>query len=74
MTLGNNLILLFFTLSFFSAHLTWAQISDDQEQIFIAVVGGTSFGDQASFGKGLVQEEGVFTVETKKGTSPQSTR
>lgn len=43
---------------------------DDKEKVFIAVVGGTSFGDQAAFGKGLVQEEGAFTVETKKGTSP----
>lgn len=42
----------------------------DKEKVFIAVVGGTSFGDQAAFGKGMVQEEGVFTVETKKGTSP----
>lgn len=41
-----------------------------QDSIFIAVVGGTSFGDPASFGKGLVQEEGVFNVETREGTSP----
>ena len=43
---------------------------ENEEKVFIAVVGGTSFGDQAAFGKGLVKEEGVFTVETKKGTSP----
>ncbi len=46
------------------------QAQENDEQIFIAVVGGTSFGDQTLFGKGLVEEEDVFTVETKKGTSP----
>jgi len=41
-----------------------------QDKVFIAVVGGTSFGDPETFGKGLVEEEGVFTVETKVGKSP----
>lgn len=40
------------------------------EKVFIAVVGGTTFGAPEAFGKGLVQEEGVFTVETKAGKSP----
>lgn len=40
------------------------------QDTFIAVVGGTTFGDPAAFGKGLVEEEGEFTVETKAGTSP----
>ncbi len=40
------------------------------DSAFIAVVGGTSFGDPASFGKDLATEEGVFTVETEAGTSP----
>lgn len=41
-----------------------------QEKITIAVVGGTTFGFPASFGAGLVQEEGSLTVETKAGSSP----
>jgi len=40
------------------------------QDTFIAVVGGTTFGDPEAFGKGLVEEEGEFTVETKAGTSP----
>jgi len=40
------------------------------ENIFIAVVGGTSFGVPEAFGKGLVQEEGSFTINTKAGKSP----
>jgi 5'-methylthioadenosine phosphorylase len=50
--------------------LSFTQLPAQDEKIFIAVVGGTSFGDQARFGKGLVQEEGSFTVETKAGNSP----
>ncbi len=41
------------------------------DEVVIAVVGGTSFGDAASFGKGLVQEEGDFTVHTAAGDSPR---
>jgi 5'-methylthioadenosine phosphorylase len=41
-----------------------------QEKTTVAVVGGTTFGDPASFGKGLVSDEGSFTVETNAGTSP----
>ena len=45
-------------------------LNAQEEKVFIAVVGGTSFGEPADFGKGLVQEEEVFEVETKAGTSP----
>jgi len=41
-----------------------------QEKTFIAIVGGTTFGNPETFGKGLVAEEGEFTVETKAGISP----
>ena len=42
----------------------------EEEKVFIAVVGGTSFGNPDTFGKGLVKEEGSFRVDTKKGKSP----
>ena len=41
-----------------------------EEKTTIAVVGGTSFGYPPDFGKGLVEEEGSFTVQTKAGESP----
>ncbi len=41
-----------------------------EEKVTIAVVGGTTFGHPASFGKGLVEEEGSFTVKTHAGESP----
>ena len=41
-----------------------------EEKVTIAVVGGTTFGHAASFGKGLVEEEGSFTVQTTAGKSP----
>jgi len=41
-----------------------------QEKVTIAVVGGTTFGDPASFAKGLVEEEGSLAVETRAGKSP----
>ncbi len=40
------------------------------DQVIVAVVGGTSFGEPASFGKGLVEEEGDLTVQTAAGESP----
>lgn len=42
-----------------------------QKEAFIAVVGGTTFGNPNTFGEGLVDREGVFTIETKVGTSPK---
>lgn len=41
-----------------------------EEKTTIAVVGGTSFGYPPDFGKGLVEEEGSFTVQTEAGESP----
>lgn len=41
------------------------------EKIFIAVVGGTSFGTPEKFGEGLATHEGDFTVPTKAGPSPR---
>lgn len=49
---------------------TIAKDSETGEDTFIAVVGGTTFGDPATFGKGLVEDEGVFTIETESGESP----
>ncbi|MBK1878882.1 hypothetical protein [Pelagicoccus mobilis] len=40
------------------------------ETIFIAVVGGTSFGAPLKFGEGLAAAEGSFSFETKAGPSP----
>lgn len=68
MNLNSKLLNILLTGIFLLTSQLIAQPSD--EKVFIAVVGGTSFGDQASFGKGLVKEEGQFTIETKKGTSP----
>ena len=42
----------------------------EEEKVTIAIVGGTSFGHAASFGKGLVEDEGSFTVTTSAGESP----
>lgn len=42
----------------------------EKEKVTIAIVGGTTFGHAASFGKGLVEEEGSFTVKTSVGESP----
>lgn len=50
--------------------LFFIQASAQNEKTFIAVVGGTSFGDPATFGEGLVQQEGTLTVSTKIGESP----
>ena len=49
---------------------TNAEEGVEDKKVYIAVVGGTTFGDPTAFGKGLVEEEGVFTIETKKGKSP----
>ena len=35
-----------------------ARADSEEEEIFIAVVGGTSFGAPELFGEGLVDEEG----------------
>ena len=40
------------------------------EDIFIAVVGGTSFGNPSQFGVGLAEREREFTIETVAGQSP----
>ncbi len=50
---------------FFSAGL-----AQESNKTFIAVVGGTSFGNPDTFGQGLVKEEGTLTVQTKFGASP----
>ncbi|MDH3709619.1 MAG: hypothetical protein OER04_07005 [Cyclobacteriaceae bacterium] len=62
-----NLILIFVVLLAFWSTIA---IQAQDETVFIAVVGGTSFGEPADFGKGMVEEEGMLTVETKAGTSP----
>lgn len=41
------------------------------EKIFIAVVGGTSFGTPEKFGVGIATAEGDFQFETKAGPSPR---
>lgn len=43
----------------------------DDESIFIAVVGGTSFGAPEKFGEGLVEEEGYIQIETPVGMGPK---
>ncbi|MGI9541896.1 MAG: hypothetical protein ACR2MX_01480 [Cyclobacteriaceae bacterium] len=59
-----------YTLLFFIVPIFATNAQKSTEKVFIAVVGGTSFGAPEAFGKGLVQEEGVFNVETKAGKSP----
>jgi purine nucleoside phosphorylase len=41
------------------------------EKVFIAVVGGTSFGTPEKFGDGLATKEGEFAFETKAGPGPK---
>ena len=41
------------------------------ENIFIAVVGGTSFGAPEKFGQGLVENEGFIQIETPVGLGPK---
>lgn len=40
------------------------------EDIYIAVIGGTSFGAPLKFGEGLVETEREFEIETPAGMSP----
>lgn len=47
----------------------WADAGDDEE-IFIAVVGGTSFGPPDAFGEGMAETEREFRVQTADGMSP----
>lgn len=42
-----------------------------EEDIFIAVVGGTSFGAPDKFGEGLVEEDGFIQIETPFGLGPK---
>ncbi|HCR29217.1 MAG TPA: hypothetical protein DIV79_04280 [Opitutae bacterium] len=63
--------------SFFSlCILLWIQFVEaravsEEKEIFIAVVGGTSFGAPELFGKGLVEEDGFIQVETPVGLGPK---
>ncbi len=41
------------------------------EKVFIAIVGGTTFGTPERFGEGLAEREGDFSFETKAGPSPR---
>ncbi|MCH6255025.1 hypothetical protein MLD52_00590 [Puniceicoccaceae bacterium K14] len=41
-----------------------------QNDTYIAVVGGTTFGTPSEFGEGLVEKEGTFRVDTRAGKSP----
>ena len=43
----------------------------EDENIYIAVVGGTSFGAPEKFGQGLVKEEGFIQIETPVGLGPK---
>ncbi len=43
----------------------------NNEKIFIAVVGGTSFGTPEKFAAGLAQAEGDFQFQTRAGPSPR---
>ena len=36
-----------------------------EEKVFIAVVGGTSFGAPEKFGQGLVENEGFIQIELR---------
>ncbi|MEM7792273.1 MAG: hypothetical protein AAF546_12790 [Verrucomicrobiota bacterium] len=42
----------------------------EEEEVFIAVVGGTTFGNPATFAEGLADTEKTFTIETEAGESP----
>ncbi|MEO0508596.1 MAG: hypothetical protein AAF065_01910 [Verrucomicrobiota bacterium] len=42
-----------------------------EEKIFIAVIGGTSFGAPEKFGQGLVENEGYIQIETPVGLGPK---
>ncbi len=63
-------LLLFVSILFSIQFYADAEGASGDEKVFIGVVGGTTFGDQTTFGVGLVEEEGVFTIETRVGTSP----
>ena len=45
--------------------------SKAEEKVFIAVVGGTSFGAPEKFGQGLVENEGFIQIETPVGLGPK---
>ena len=46
-------------------------VSAAEEKVFIAVVGGTSFGAPEKFGQGLVESEGFIQIETPVGLGPK---
>ena len=60
-------------LGFFWANLVHGQAPTNpgNEKVFIAVVGGTSFGTPEKFGVGLATAEDDFQFETKAGPSPR---
>lgn len=43
----------------------------EKNETYIAVVGGTTFGTPSAFGKGFVEDEGSFKIETRVGKSPE---
>ena len=63
---------LFLILSVASTSILSAQApeSPNGEKVFIAVVGGTTFGTPIEFAKGLADDEGSFSFHTRAGPSP----
>ena len=59
---------LFFVI--FTAALT-VPASAEEESVFIAVVGGTTFGAPEKFGQELVENDGFIRVETPVGLGPK---
>ena len=47
------------------------QSSAEEEKIFIAVVGGTSFGAPEKFGLDLVESDGFIQIDTPVGLGPK---
>ena len=65
---------LLYSIFLFSVIYTVAFIlpsSAEEEKVFIAVVGGTSFGAPEKFGQGLVENEGFIQIETPVGLGPK---
>jgi len=64
------LLRLILTLTLFSACF-YTGSAAGEGSIYIAVVGGTSFGVPEKFGQGLVEEDGFIQIETPFGLGPK---
>jgi len=67
----NSPLRLLLSLGFIATTFCCVSMSAEEEGIYIAVVGGTSFGAPEKFGQGLVEEDGFIQIDTPFGLGPK---